>query len=188
MLLLKVSFYRGEIPSDLPEEVSRKRKGHDSQWLATLPIKLPAGNTQGNGLLEDISQYPALNLGDPESGYLTEANLLSLSLQIGKDWRTIGINLGISYQELDRIQYKHRDNLGALVLDMLFQWAMGQQGAGPGAVPRLTEAMIESNRKDLAEEIQDIVSLGTRKYRDSLRRVGLEDEHPFPSLHPEPQH
>ncbi|KAM6960629.1 p53-induced death domain-containing protein 1 [Aplochiton taeniatus] len=181
----QVSFYRGEIPDDLPEEVARKRKGHDSQWLATLPIKLPAGNTKGNGFLEDSPQYPALNLGDPESGYLTEANLLSLSLQIGKDWRTIGINLDISYQELDRIQYKHRDNLGALVLDMLFQWARGQQGAGPGAVPRLMAAMTESNRKDLAEEIQDIVSLGTRKYRESLRRVGLEDEHPPPTL-PQP--
>ena len=53
-------------------------------------------------------QYPPLNLGDPESGYLTEANLLSISLQIGKDWRIIGINLGLSYQELDRIQYKYR--------------------------------------------------------------------------------
>ena len=57
--------------------------------------------------MEDY-QYPPLNLGDPESGYLTEANLLAISLQIGQDWRTIGINLGISYQELDRIQYKYR--------------------------------------------------------------------------------
>lgn len=53
-------------------------------------------------------QYPPLNLGDPESGYVTEANLLSISLQIGQDWRVIGINLGLSYQELDRIQYKYR--------------------------------------------------------------------------------
>jgi len=57
--------------------------------------------------MEDY-QYPPLNLGDPESGYLTEANLLAISLQIGQNWRTIGINLGISYQELDRIQYKYR--------------------------------------------------------------------------------
>ena len=57
--------------------------------------------------MEDV-QYPPLNLGDPESGYLTESILLSMSLQIGQDWRVIGINLGLSYQELDRIQYKHR--------------------------------------------------------------------------------
>jgi len=53
-------------------------------------------------------QYPPLNLGDPESGYLTEANLLAISLQIAHDWRVIGINLGLSYQELDRTQYKFR--------------------------------------------------------------------------------
>lgn len=61
-----------------------------------------------NGFNSDNSHYPPLNLGDPESGYLTEANLLSISHQIGQDWRVIGINLGLSYEELDRIQYKHR--------------------------------------------------------------------------------
>ncbi|XP_041652470.1 p53-induced death domain-containing protein 1 [Cheilinus undulatus] len=171
----QVSFYRGEIPNDLPEEVARKRKGQDSQWLATLPLRLPALNSENNFIMEEL-QYPALNLGDPESGYLTEANLLSISLQIGHDWRVIGINLGLSYQELDRIQYKYRDNLGALVLDMLFLWARGQGAAGPGAVSRLVEAMIESGRRDLAEEIEDIVSIGKRKYSESLRRVGLEAE------------
>uniref|UniRef100_UPI003AADC97F p53-induced death domain-containing protein 1 n=1 Tax=Centroberyx gerrardi TaxID=166262 RepID=UPI003AADC97F len=181
----QVSFYRGEVPSDLPEEVARKRKGPDSQWLATLPLRLPALSSENNYVMEEL-QYPPLNLGDPESGYLTEANLLSISLQIGQDWRAIGINLGLSYQELDRIQFKYRDNLGALVLDMLFHWARGQQGAGPGAVPRLVQAMVESGRKDLAEEIEDIVSLGRRKYRESLRRVGLEAE-TSSSLHTEPQ-
>ncbi|XP_062276027.1 p53-induced death domain-containing protein 1 [Scomber scombrus] len=173
----QVSFYRGEIPSDLPEEVARKRKGHDNQWLATLPLRLPALNSENNYIMEEV-QHPPLNLGDPESGYLTEANMMSISLQIGQDWRVIGINLGLSYTELDRIQYKHRDNLGALVLDMLFHWAKGQRNAGPGAVSRLMAAMVESGRKDLAEEIEDIVNLGRRKYTESLRRVGLEAESP----------
>ncbi|XP_031712483.1 p53-induced death domain-containing protein 1 [Anarrhichthys ocellatus] len=169
----QVSFYRGEFPN-LPEEVVKKRKGPDSQWLATLPLRLPALNSENNFIMEKL-QYPPLNLGDPESGYLTEANLLSISLQIGQDWRVIGINLDLSYQELDRIQYKYRDNLGALVLDMLFLWARGQRSAGPGAVSRLVTAMMESGRRDLAEEIEDIVCIGRRKYSESLRRVGLEE-------------
>ncbi|XP_029607746.1 p53-induced death domain-containing protein 1 isoform X2 [Salmo trutta] len=197
----QVSFYRGEVPSDIPQEVARKRKGHDSQWLATLPLRLPGLNSEGgsNGMDWEQPQYPPLNLGDPESGYLTEANLLAISLQIGQDWRSIGINLGISYQELDRIQYKYRDNLGALVLEMLFHWARGQQqegvglrpAGGPGqkgigAVPRLVDAMVESDRRDLAEEIKDIVRLGTRKYNESLRRVGLEEEEKRPSTETDP--
>ncbi|XP_030646005.1 p53-induced death domain-containing protein 1 [Chanos chanos] len=169
----QVSFYRGEIPSDLPEEVARKRKGHDSQWMATLPLRLPSSDSEGSSIYGE-PQYPPLNLGDPESGYLTETNLLSISLRIGRDWRNIGINLGIGYSELDRIEYKHRDNLGALVLEMLFHWARGQQEAGPGAVPRLINALEESGRRDLAEEVEDIVSLGKKKYEESLKRVGLE--------------
>ncbi|XP_071004934.1 p53-induced death domain-containing protein 1 [Oncorhynchus clarkii lewisi] len=197
----QVSFYRGEVPSDIPQEVARKRKGHDSQWLATLPLRLPGLNSEGgsNGMDWEQPQYPPLNLGDPESGYLTEANLLAISLQIGQDWRSIGINLGISYQELDRMQYKYRDNLGAVVLEMLFHWARGQQqegvglrpAGGPGqqgigAVPRLIDAMVESGRRDLAEEIKDIVRLGTRKYNESLRRVGLEEEEKRPSTDTDP--
>jgi hypothetical protein len=36
--------------------------------------------------------------------------------------------------------------------------------------------MVKSERQDLADEIQDIVSLGKTKYSASLRRVGLEEE------------
>ncbi|TKS73535.1 p53-induced death domain-containing protein 1 [Collichthys lucidus] len=105
------------------------------------PVRGQALNSDNSFIMEE-PQYPPLNLGDPESGYLTEANLLSISLQIGQDWHIIGMNLGISYQELDRIKYKHRDNLGGMVLEMLFHWARGQRDAGPGAVSRLVDAMI----------------------------------------------
>lgn len=57
---------------------------------------------------------------------------------------------------------------------MLFHWARAQQGAGPGAVQRLMKALVDSGRRDLAEEVEDIVTLGKRKYEESLKRVGLE--------------
>uniref|UniRef100_A0A671KUQ7 P53-induced death domain-containing protein 1-like n=1 Tax=Sinocyclocheilus anshuiensis TaxID=1608454 RepID=A0A671KUQ7_9TELE len=161
----QVSFYRGEVPNDLPEEVASKRKGHDNQWMATLPLRIPV-------------KYPRiisgeLNLGDPESGYLTQTNLLSISLRINHEWQNIGINLGISYDQLERIRNQHRD-FGAQVLAMLFHWARAQQGAGPGAVQRLMKALVDSGRRDLAEEVEDVVTLGKRKYEESLKRVGLE--------------
>ncbi|XP_057185674.1 p53-induced death domain-containing protein 1 isoform X4 [Triplophysa rosa] len=163
----QVSFYRGEVPDDLPEEVACKRKGHDNQWLATLPLRLSGADCEGNICGE-------LNLGDPESGYLTETNLLSISLRINQEWQNIGINLGMSYDLLERIRNQHRDNFGAQVSAMLYHWARGQQGAGPGAVQRLTKALVDSGRRDLAEEVEDIVTLGKRKYEESLKRVGLE--------------
>ncbi|XP_056595497.1 p53-induced death domain-containing protein 1 isoform X2 [Triplophysa dalaica] len=167
----QVSFYRGEVPDDLPEEVACKRKGHDEQWLATLPLRLSGADCEGNICGE-------LNLGDPESGYLTETNLLSISLRINQEWQNIGINLGMSYDQLERIRNQHRDNFGAQVSAMLYYWARGQQGAGPGAVQRLTKALVDSGRRDLAEEVEDIVTLGKRKYEESLKRVGLEASTP----------
>lgn len=59
---------------------------------------------------------------------------------------------------------------------MLFHWARGQRSAGPGAASRLVTAMIESGRRDLADEIEDTVRIGRRKYSESLKRVGLEEE------------
>uniref|UniRef100_A0A672NYM6 P53-induced death domain-containing protein 1-like n=1 Tax=Sinocyclocheilus grahami TaxID=75366 RepID=A0A672NYM6_SINGR len=163
----QVSFYRGEVPNDLPEEMASKRKGHDNQWMATLPLRIPVSD------LEDLLISGELNLGDPESGYLTQTNLLSISLRINQEWQNIGINLGISYDQLERIQNQHRD-FGAQVLAMLFHWARAQQGAGPGAVQRLMKALVDSGRRDLAEEVEDVVTLGKRKYEESLKRVGLE--------------
>ncbi|XP_028814134.1 p53-induced death domain-containing protein 1 [Denticeps clupeoides] len=170
----QVSFYRG----DLPEELTGKRKGPDSKWMASLPIRLPGAGGEGSSV---FGECPPLNLGDPESGYLTETNLLAISLRIGQDWDRIGMNLGISYQELKRMESNHRGAQGALVLEMLFHWARGQAGAGPGAVTRLMEALAKSERRDLAEEVEDIVSLGKRKYQESLKRVGLDAETPGPS-------
>ncbi|XP_016101049.1 p53-induced death domain-containing protein 1 isoform X2 [Sinocyclocheilus grahami] len=163
----QVSFYRGEVPNDLPEEVASKRKGHDNQWMATLPLRIANADCDG-------SISGELNLGDPESGYLTQTNLLSISLRINQEWQNIGINLGISYDQLERIRNQHRDNFGAQVLAMLFHWARGQQGAGPGAVQQLMKALVNSGRRDLAEEVEDIVTLGKRKYEESLKRVGLQ--------------
>ncbi|KAM9808344.1 p53-induced death domain-containing protein 1 [Neosynchiropus ocellatus] len=170
----QVSFYRGEMPEDLPEEVSRKRRGPDNRWLAALPLILPALNSENNYVMEEF-QRP-LNLGDPESGFLTETNLLTISHRIGPDWRVIGLNLGLSYQELNRMEYKYRGDLGGLVLDVLFVWARRQENSGPGALQRLVDAMLKSERKDIADEIEDIVNLGREKYNESIKRVGLQGE------------
>lgn len=43
MTLPQVSFYRGSLPVEVPEEAeaARQKKGTDALWMATLPIKLP---------------------------------------------------------------------------------------------------------------------------------------------------
>uniref|UniRef100_A0A8B9PE85 P53-induced death domain protein 1 n=1 Tax=Apteryx owenii TaxID=8824 RepID=A0A8B9PE85_APTOW len=166
----QVSFYRGAVPDSIPEDASRRRKGPDSLWLATLPIKLPKLKSrwgENPGPLNGFS-FPPLNLGNAETGYLTQANLLSIARRVGADWQTIGLNLGLTYQQIE-------EDLDKQILDMLFSWAQ-QNLEDPDCVDKLITAMKESGRQDIADEIETIIELGRQKYRESIRRVGLEQE------------
>uniref|UniRef100_UPI00398F8514 p53-induced death domain-containing protein 1 isoform X1 n=1 Tax=Pristiophorus japonicus TaxID=55135 RepID=UPI00398F8514 len=171
----QVSFYRGSLPENIPKEAVKKRKGPDSMWLATLPIKLPKQKSRLQNESRMESSYPPLNLGDEETGYLTEANLLSIARRIGPEWRNIGINLGLSYSQLERIGYNNRDDLDKQILEMLFTWAHNSTSV-PGCIGQLIQAMKESDREDIAEEIHCIIELGKKKYHESIRRVGLSQE------------
>ncbi|KAL2303481.1 hypothetical protein Nmel_008751 [Mimus melanotis] len=176
-LFAKVSFYRGAVPDSIPEDASRRRKGPDSLWLATLPIKLPQLKPRWDenpGPLYGFS-FPPLNLGNAETGYLTQANLLSIARRVGADWQSIGLNLGLTYQQIERIGYNNREDLNKQILDMLFSWAQ-QNSEDPGCVSKLIRAMKESGRQDIADEVEAIIELGRQKYSDSIRRVGLEQE------------
>ncbi|XP_060625234.2 p53-induced death domain-containing protein 1 [Anolis sagrei] len=173
----QVSFYRGAVPENIPEEVSKRRKGPDSHWLATLPIKLPKLKSQGNEQPTTSNGFslPPLNLGNAETGYLTQSNLLGIAGRIGADWQAIGLHLGLSYQQIQRIQYNNREDLNTQILDMLFSWAQ-QNEKKPDCVDQLIHAMKESDRQDIADEIMAIIALGKQKYRESIRRVGLDQE------------
>ncbi|NXG52929.1 PIDD1 protein, partial [Psilopogon haemacephalus] len=171
----QVSFYRGEVPKSIPEGASRRRRGADSLWLATLPIKLPQlkpcwadSRAARNG-----SSFPPLNLGNAENGYLTQANLLSIARRLGPDWQSLGLSLGLTYQQIERIGYNNRDDLDKQILEMLFSWAQ-QNLEDPTCVGRLVTALKESGRQDIAEEVEAILELGRHKYRESIRRVGLQ--------------
>uniref|UniRef100_A0A8B9G9I5 P53-induced death domain protein 1 n=1 Tax=Amazona collaria TaxID=241587 RepID=A0A8B9G9I5_9PSIT len=166
----QVSFYRGAVPESIPEEASRRRRGPDSLWLVTLPIKLPRLKPrwgENPGALNGFS-FPPLNLGNAETGYLTQANLLSIARRMGADWQTIGLNLGLTYQQIER-------DLDKQILDMLFSWAQ-QNSEDPDCVSKLITAMKESGRQDIADEVETIIELGRQKYRESIRRVGLEQD------------
>ncbi|XP_032747335.1 p53-induced death domain-containing protein 1 isoform X2 [Rattus rattus] len=173
----QVSFYRGSLPMEVPEEAeaARRRKGTDALWMATLPIKLPRlQGAQGSGQGTDFSLMP-LNLGDAETGFLTQSNLLSVASRLGSDWPTVALHLGMPYRKLQRIRHEFRDDLDGQIRHMLFSWAESQTGQ-PGAVGHLVQALEQSDRQDVAEEVRAILELGRHKYQDSIRRTGLAPE------------
>ncbi|XP_063294061.1 p53-induced death domain-containing protein 1 [Pelobates fuscus] len=171
----QVSFYRGSVPEALAEEITKHRKGPESEWMASLPIKLPKLKSSDTVLGKNRNSYslPPLNLGNAEMGYLTESNLLSIARQIGREWRIIGMNLNLSHGELERIEYKSSGDLDKQILEMLFVWA-NKNSSQPDCVERLVKAMQDSGRTDIAEMIQQIVTLGKQKYTQSIRRLGLD--------------
>ncbi|NXN17235.1 PIDD1 protein, partial [Indicator maculatus] len=171
----QVSFYRGEVPKGIPEDASRRRRGPDSLWLATLPIKLPQLKpcwAESSGALDGFS-FPALNLGNAETGYLTQANLLSIARRLGADWQSLGLSLGLTYQQIERIGYNNREDLDKQILEMLFSWAQ-QNWEDPECVSRLVRALRESGRQDIAEEVEAVLELGRHKYREALGRLQLQ--------------
>ncbi|XP_031244715.1 p53-induced death domain-containing protein 1 isoform X2 [Mastomys coucha] len=173
----QVSFYRSSLPAEVPEEAeaARQKKGKDALWMATLPIKLPRlRGAQGSGQGTDFSLMP-LNLGDAETGFLTQSNLLSVASRLGPDWPAVALHLGMPYRELQRIRHEFRDDLDGQIRHMLFSWAERQTGQ-PGAVGHLVQALEQSDRRDVAEEVRAILELGRHKYQDSIRRTGLAPE------------
>ncbi|XP_034501155.1 p53-induced death domain-containing protein 1 isoform X2 [Ailuropoda melanoleuca] len=173
----QVSFYRGAVPGTVPEEAEaarQRRTGAGSLWMATLPIKLPRlrgsqGPEQGRGT--SVSLAP-LNLGDAETGFLTQSNLLNVAGRLGPDWPAVALHLGMPYRELQRIRHEFRDDLDGQIRHMLFSWAERQAGQ-PGAVGLLVQALEQSDRLDIAEEVRAVLELGRQKYKDSVQRMSL---------------
>lgn len=65
-----------------------------------------------------------------------------------------------------------RDDLDGQIRHMLFSWAERQAGQ-PGAVGRLVQALEQSDRRDVAQEVRAILELGCRKYQDGIRHTSL---------------
>ncbi|XP_075693711.1 p53-induced death domain-containing protein 1 isoform X2 [Rhinoderma darwinii] len=171
----QVSFYRGSVPEGLPEEATKHRKGSRSDWMATLPIKLPRMKCT-NGEYEkqkNDHSLPPLNIGNPEMGYLTETNLLGIAGRIGPDWMNVGINLGLTYNELECIRLDKCNNIDQVVLNMIFVWAR-RNSKQPDCLQKLIEALRNSKRNDIADHIEDVITLGKEIYTRSIRRVGLD--------------
>ncbi|KAM6159447.1 p53-induced death domain-containing protein 1 [Rhynchocyon petersi] len=187
----QVSFYRGEVPTEVPVEAqaARQKKGSDTLWMATLPIKLPRlRGSEDLGSRAGPSLAP-LNLGDAESGFLTQSNLLSVAGRLGPDWPSVALHLGLPYRELQRIRHEFRDDLDGQIRHMLFSWAEKQAGQ-PGAVGLLVQALEQSDRRDVAEEVRAILELGRQKYQAGIQRAGLasgDSAQQSPSASPTPE-
>lgn len=107
-----------------------------------------------------------------ETGFLTQSNLLNVAGRLGPDWPAVALHLGMPYHELQRIRHEFRDDLDGQIRHMLFSWAERQAGQR-GAVGLLVQALEQSDRRDVAEEVRAVLELGLRKYQDGIQRTSL---------------
>lgn len=72
---------------------------------STCPQRLRGceGPARGAGL-----SLAPLNLGDAETGFLTQSNLLNVARRLGPDWPAVALHLGLPYRELQRIRHEFR--------------------------------------------------------------------------------
>lgn len=80
-------------------------RGQGSQQTHPSPQRLRGSEGLGRGA--GLSLAP-LNLGDAETGFLTQSNLLNVAGRLGPDWPAVALHLGLSYQELQRIRHEFR--------------------------------------------------------------------------------
>lgn len=72
---------------------------------ASSPQRLRGSKGPGQGA--GLSLAP-LNLGDAETGFLTQSNLLNVAGRLGPDWPAVALHLGLPYRELQRIRHEFR--------------------------------------------------------------------------------
>ncbi|XP_013401483.1 ankyrin-1 isoform X1 [Lingula anatina] len=103
-------------------------------------------------LVTDISDVTGSQFDIPES--LKEAPLMDLSHEIGQEWKTLGIYLGLSIAEIDHIVHDDQGDMRLQIFNMLLRWRNRSLLSERGPLQRqLCEALVKVNRKDLADAL-----------------------------------
>ncbi|XP_066290838.1 uncharacterized protein [Branchiostoma lanceolatum] len=91
-----------------------------------------------------------------EAAMLSDASLTRLAGDLGNEWRTLGIFLGLSKAQVDQCFTNRPGDIKAAIVDMLVIWQRETSGSGPEAqVAHLVQALKDSGRVDLAEKVED---------------------------------
>ncbi|XP_078688592.1 uncharacterized protein LOC144920338 [Branchiostoma floridae x Branchiostoma belcheri] len=86
---------------------------------------------------------------------LSEVSLTRLASELGNEWRSLGIFLGVPKAKVDQCFINHPGDVRAAIVDMLVMWQQETSDKGPKAqVADLVQALKEIGRVDLAERVE----------------------------------
>ncbi|XP_078688980.1 uncharacterized protein LOC144920576 isoform X1 [Branchiostoma floridae x Branchiostoma belcheri] len=84
-------------------------------------------------------------------GLLSDVGMLRLAKQLGKEWKSLAIELGFTLAEIQRLQSDNPFSTEDSIFSMLVQWRR-RQGASVN-VSALAAALTAAGRKDLADSV-----------------------------------
>ncbi|XP_033112106.1 uncharacterized protein LOC117112998 [Anneissia japonica] len=87
-----------------------------------------------------------------QPGYLPDEALMHICKELGSNWRMLGLNLGIGWNELEKIHCNFRKVEDA-IMEMLMQWRE-QQPRAVNQLDKMCQALIAHQNIRLAEELR----------------------------------
>jgi len=111
-----------------------------------------------------------LNYGELGTGMFTEARLRLLAGEFGAEWMELGVHLGIKTSEIDRIQMDYPLSVKEQIFRMLLYWSHLHRN-DEDCVEKFIEALIEADRKDIADDWREIYKNGKEKYEQSVKKI-----------------
>ncbi|XP_078689015.1 malignant fibrous histiocytoma-amplified sequence 1-like [Branchiostoma floridae x Branchiostoma belcheri] len=95
--------------------------------------------------------YPSSPPRKSNPGLLSDVGMLCLAKQLGKEWKSLAIELGFTLAEIQRLQSDNPFSIEDSIFSMLVQWRR-RQGASVN-VSALAAALTAAGRKDLADSV-----------------------------------
>ena len=83
---------------------------------------------------------------------LDDRLLTSLAQEIGNEWKSLGVFLGFTYKEMERLELNHHRNIGAAIQEMMIAW---RNKHGP-SVQMLVKGFAKVKRMDLVDRLRPI--------------------------------
>ncbi|XP_078688982.1 THO complex subunit 1-like isoform X2 [Branchiostoma floridae x Branchiostoma belcheri] len=112
---------------------------------------------RGHVLLQDSEKMDYQNSVKKErerwslQSLLSDVGMLRLAKQLGKEWKSLAIELGFTLAEIQRLQSDNPFSTEDSIFSMLVQWRR-RQGASVN-VSALAAALTAAGRKDLADSV-----------------------------------
>ncbi|XP_038061122.1 uncharacterized protein LOC119731909 [Patiria miniata] len=100
---------------------------------------------------------------------MSDIHFRQIAKDIGNEWKQLASYLGIRKEEVDKIEIDHRQSVNEQIFQMLVLWRQKRGNKVNEMRKELIDALIQVDRRDLADKVQNRCKV-TRRYRSTQKR------------------